>query len=208
MFTSSLEDAIAIAADGYVDFLLPDLTFLYTNLVTCSSIRLGSVAYGFGNSRDLQYLAAGLAVGTFYSNEIPLESLGMCSSSAFMPFFLHCAYLSFSVGEVAVPSNEAFRYSLSLFQKTTKIVPPRSTPISSLYAPFTLSAFKKIQALRGTSTTKRVVRQSHPPLLRRSFFPQGLFIIAGTVFSAVLGGTGLTVYSLIRFWLARSSRVS
>jgi len=166
--------------------ILPVVSFTsLEDAISILSRHAGHALYAFGSSIDTTYLAKELPNVTVYADDVPFEVLIGATLS----------------GSSSSPSNP-IRLSPTLFGTTTRIISSSSTPLFTvnLFAPFGPSKAFAIRKLIHSPNRLLINRVLHPPSLRRAFFPQGLFLVLGSVLTATVGliGWGLWKFARLR----------
>lgn len=80
------------------------------------------------------------------------------------------------------------------------ILCPSLAPTSLLFPPFTASSHLRITSLFPREKKLIVKRKPHSTPFLRSFFPQGLLLIVGSLAAVVLGSASVGGYKGVR-WL-------
>ncbi|ORY90092.1 Aldehyde/histidinol dehydrogenase [Leucosporidium creatinivorum] len=133
-----------------------------------------NIVYAFASSAELEYFANESRAAVVYAQDIPLEALYQ-------------------------PLPPTLR-SPSIFNSESTIVSPTLSPTSSLFAPFTASSQARIASLFPREKQLVVKRKPHSTPFLRSFFPQGLLLVVGSLSVVVMGSVSVGGYKAAR-WL-------
>ncbi|KAM0753446.1 ALDH-like protein [Meredithblackwellia eburnea MCA 4105] len=170
-----------LATKSFKGPVLPIISYSsFEDVLSILASNPGCFTFAFADGESIEYLARELP-GLVLANTIPFET---------------------AVGNPAVPTSTP-RFDASIFVRASFIVRTTGTPLSSLYAPFTSSRLSALARLFPAAKTLRITRTAHTPILRRSFFPQGLFLLAGTIVSVILGSTGFGLFKLVQWYTSR-----
>ncbi|KAK4057740.1 hypothetical protein OIO90_001388 [Microbotryomycetes sp. JL221] len=153
--------------------VLPVVTFLSLEgaLATLNSAN-AKVAYLFAAPDNFDYLASEGVATVVYENDVPAEAL-------IAPF----------------PDQLSPRhYTSNIF-----VQPSKPSPLETFFAPFTSSKLGALASVAPRDNKLVVRRAPHSNILLRTFFPQGLFLVVGTIGLCLLGSSAFAAFKTFVF---------
>ncbi|KAM0793661.1 hypothetical protein ACM66B_001092 [Microbotryomycetes sp. NB124-2] len=154
--------------------VLPIVSFLsLEGALSLLNTANSKIAYLFAAADNFDYLATEGVASVVYENDIPAQAL-------IAPF----------PGQL---STEKYLSPIS-------VQPLTPSPLSTFFAPFTSSKLASVTTQFAPKEQKLIVkRKPHSNILLRTFFPQGLFLVVGTIGLCLLGSSAFAAFKTFVF---------
>ncbi|KAK4046390.1 hypothetical protein OIV83_006113 [Microbotryomycetes sp. JL201] len=154
--------------------ILPVVSFLsLEGALSLLNTANAKVAYVFAAADNFDYLASEGVASVVYESDVPIHAL-------FAPF----------PGQLDTDK----------FTSPISVQPVQTSALSTFFAPFTSSKLAATVSQIAPRDQKLVVRRKpHSNILLRTFFPQGLFLMVGTIGLCLLGSSAFGAYKTIMF---------